>query len=656
MANFDIGLSGLSVAQQALEIVGTNLANAGTAGYHRQEVNIAPVILSSESGAVGGAKVSSVTRTGDPLVDKALLNQQPIAGQLEQELTTLQSVEDSLGTVGSSGLGNSLNGFFDSLQQLASQPDSQPYLQQTATAGEALAESFQGLSQSLTDLNNNVRTEAQQLVGQVNSDAQEIAQLNTQIEAITNRGGNTNLLLDKRDGIISDLSKLANVQVTQSTGAAGSVDVTAWGTALVVHNQSFELEAGESPDGKLGITVQGESNYQTNADAGSIGGLIGLANQTLKDIGGSLDALAGQIIQQVNRAHVQGVGTDGSFTELAGGQVSDGPLSSWGAGISAGQFYVRITDTSTGAVTRSAVTVNPNGTLADIVSGISAIQIGLDHPLTATVADSSLRIHAEAGYEFDFLPAPTPQPDSSTLSGTSQPKLAGSYIGNANQTYTVNVVGNGQVGVTDGLQLAVNNAAGETVATLNVGSGYAAGDALQLDQGLTVAMGSGTLNAGETFHVQGLADSDPTGFLAAAGLNTFFQGSTAGTIALNPSIQADPGRIAASLSASGADNGNISKMAALQTSSLPALGNTTPSDYFDQLLTSVGQKVQVRQTQQAAVNDMIQQLQNQQSGISGVDVNQEAANLLIYQRMFQSVAKYITTVDETLQYLNQMMV
>ena len=53
---------------------------------------------------------------------------------------------------------------------------------------------------------------------------------------------------------------------------------------------------------------------------------------------------------------------------------------------------------------------------------------------------------------------------------------------------------------------------------------------------------------------------------------------------------------------------------------------------------------------------MIHQLENQQSGISGVDVNREAADLLVYQRMFQSVAKYLGAVDQTLQYLNQMIV
>jgi flagellar hook-associated protein 1 len=657
MTNFDIGLTGLSVAQQALETAGTNLSNAATAGYHRQEVRVEPVMLGSGRNTAGGAAVAEVTRTGDPLVELAILRQQPLSGQIAQELTTLQNVEDTLGTVDSQGLGDSLSGFFDSLQQLASAPNSQPLLEQAASSADTMAGEFRRVDQSLADLEDNARIQTQQMVSQVNEGAQEIAQLNGQIQTLVTRGQNANLLLDQRDQIVSELSQLADIQVVQHSDSPGLVDVMAWGTSIVVNDQAVQLEAGLAQDGRLGVSVKGDDNYQTQATTGSIGALIGLRNGTLQGIRSSLDTLAQQIIEQVNQYHVQGVGTDGSFTELSGSQEPDGPLSSWGAGISAGTFYVRVTNQDTGEVARCAVAVSPGDTLSDVAARLSAVQVGAggDHPLSASVAEGALHIQARSGYEFDFLPAPTPTPDSSTLTGTSQPAVSGLYDGAANQTYTMTVVGSGQVGVTDGLQVEVRNGTGELVRSLDVGAGYAAGDSLDIDHGLQVELSSGTLIAGQTFGVLGLASSDPTGFLAAAGINTFFRGDSAGSIAVDPRIMDDPGRIAVSLEPGQSDNTNASRLANLQSNPLSALGDTTPSEYFDQLVTNVGQMVQVRQTRQSAINDMIQQLTLQRDSVSGVDVNQEAAKLMVYQRMFQSVAKYLSVADQTLQYLNEMM-
>lgn len=655
MANFGIGLSGLRVAQQALEMVGTNLANAATQGYHRQEPRIAPQVLGSADGAVGGAAVVGFTRTGDVLVEDSILRQQPLSGQIAQELAALQTVEGSLGTIGSQALGDSLRAFFDSLRQLASQPNSQPLLVQAAIAGDTLAGEFRRLDQALGALCDDVSHKTGNLVVQVNEYSKEIAQLNVEIEAALNRRQNANLLMDKRDQAISELSLLADVQVTRLSDSTGQADVSVWGTSIVVRGHAIALEAGMAPGGQLGISVAGSNRYQTALSGGSLGGLVTLKNQTLQDIRDSLDALAGQVAEQVNRLHVQGIGTDGPFTELTGSPVGDGPLSSWDADISAGQFYVRITNQDTGQVTRLSVAVDPDDALSDVVARINALRVGIDQPLTASVADSRLHIQAGAGYKFDFLPSPTAGPSSSTLTGTSQPSISGSYAGESNQTYTLTVLGDGQVGVTDGLRVEVRNGAGELVRALNVGLGYAAGDSLEIDQGLRVAMGSGTLKVGESFQVQALADSDPTGFLASAGMNTFFRGNTAGQIAVDPRILEDPGRIAASLSPAGDNNANVLRMADLQAKTLPALGDATFTEYLDQLVTGVGQRVQVLQTRKSAIDDMIQQLRNQRDAVSGVDVNLEVANLLVYQRMFQSVAKYLSATDQMLQYLNQML-
>ena len=72
MANYEIGLTGLNVAQRAIEIIGTNIANVSTAGYHRQTIKIQPVTFdTNNSSMAGGAKVDGVHRSIDVLLESA---------------------------------------------------------------------------------------------------------------------------------------------------------------------------------------------------------------------------------------------------------------------------------------------------------------------------------------------------------------------------------------------------------------------------------------------------------------------------------------------------------------------------------------------------------------------------------------------------------
>ena len=76
MDSFGIGLSGLDAAQKAFEIIGNNIANAATDGYHRQRINLSPA-FSSQVGTVllgGGVDVASISRIIDGLLQKEMFN------------------------------------------------------------------------------------------------------------------------------------------------------------------------------------------------------------------------------------------------------------------------------------------------------------------------------------------------------------------------------------------------------------------------------------------------------------------------------------------------------------------------------------------------------------------------------------------------------
>jgi len=651
MSNLTIGLSGLVVAQRAIDIAGTNIANAGTEGYHRQTPVISPVSMDSlTTKSIGGAEVTEVRRAMDSLLEREILRNQPLQGQLTQELMTLQSIETSLGQIGSQGLTVALTQFFGDMRKLAAQPQSSAQLQQTVWSAQSLAEQFHNLGSFLADTADSLKTEAQDVLSQVNQLTGRIADLNTQVLAGVSRGGTTNLLADQRDQLVRQLSEIIPIQ-TNVQAEAGSRDVMAWGNPLVTGGHATELTLRTDASEKIGVSMKDSAIVDTNVSGGKLGALIRLKNDVITQLSDQLDALADQVMTSVNRLHVQGVGSYGAFEELTGSPVGAGVLSDSLPQVQAGSVWVRVTNTATGEVSRCRIDLDPaEDTMEDVAARIDAV----DH-LTAFTADSRLKIKADDGYSFDFRPGVEAQPTSGNLTGTAAPTISGNYSGSENRTYTFTVKGTGQVGMTPGLALEVRDSGGALVNTLSIGGTYAAGQRLEVADGVYVAMSLGTMTDGEKFTVEALAQSDSAGFLAAAGMNTLFLGNSAIGMSVSADVLADPTRLAVSASSGGSDNLNALAIAGLEDVKQAALGQLTPGEHLQFFISSVGQRVAFAKSRQESSDQIIRQLENQRDGISGVDVNEEAANLMMLERFFQACSKVISSQDQTTQYLLDMM-
>jgi len=125
MANYDIGISGLEAAQRALDIIGNNLANAATEGYHRQRIELTPA-YSSQIGPVllgGGVNIAGITRMIDTLLEQEILREQSLLEAVSQEFITMRTVENAFGelTTGNS-LRATIDEFFNALQDLSAHP------------------------------------------------------------------------------------------------------------------------------------------------------------------------------------------------------------------------------------------------------------------------------------------------------------------------------------------------------------------------------------------------------------------------------------------------------------------------------------------------------------------------------------------------------
>ncbi|MHC4556727.1 MAG: flagellar hook-associated protein FlgK [Planctomycetota bacterium] len=518
MDSFGIGISGLDAAQKAFDIIGNNIANAATDGYHRQRINLTPT-YSSQVGTIllgGGVDIAGVTRLIDSLLQQEIFRQQSSLGQVSQELTTMRTVENAFGELSSgSGLSTAIDEFFNAMQDLSAHPAEAIWQNQAVTATETMATQFRTLGEFLTTLENQITLEAKNTIQQINALVNRIADLNENINRQEINGGQANNLRDQRDQCITDLSELISVQ-TQSR-EYGVVDVSVSRIPVVTGTSAVELEVGLKGNLGLGITVAGESNYNIDVQGGRLGGLLSLKNQLLSNTHNDLDNLASTIIQQINQYHIQGVGSDGSFTDLTGWSMASENLADFDMPVSDGNIYIRVTNTSTGAVTRTAVPINVStDSLTTIATAITAIT-----GLTASVPDSRLHIQADTNYKFDFLPCVLPTPTSSDFTGTTSPptiSVSGIYTGTNNQTFTFTVSGTDSVG-NGTLQITVTNGDGDTVTTLNVGSGYAAGDKLEAGNGIKIAVSTGDLADGNTFEVDAL-ESIP--FFPAAALRIWW--------------------------------------------------------------------------------------------------------------------------------------
>jgi len=653
MSNFTIGLSGLNAAQTALDVVGNNVANAATEGYHRQRIELSPAMFGD---VAAGVSVVGITRMVDTLLESEIMRQESSYGQVSQELSLLSTVETALAEFSTSGgLNATIDTFFESLRALAANPLERTARSEVLSSAQALTSEFRRLGSSLTRMGDEIILDAQNVVDSINTLTAQIAELNAKIQSIeiASGQGGANNMRDQRDQMIAELSELIGVETQPRE--YGIVDVTVAGVPVVTGSMALDLAVGSSQEETLALSAGGAAGSSLEAEGGRLGGLLALKNELLASLRDDLDTLTQTVVYEVNRLHVQGLGPEGPFRELTGWSIGDAAVANLAFPVTDGTFYVRVTNTATGEIQRYAVDVNVSGPLPDTAASIAAKIDAMDG-LGASVNSSRLCLVADQGYTFDFLPAVLPVPTATDFTAAAPPTVAASglYIGAENHVFTFTVAGTGTVGNGD-LQLEVSDESGDVVGTVNVGDGYAAGDTIEVSDGLKIAVSMGDLNLGDSFQVEVFATTDTSGFLAAAGMNAFFSGTSAAAMRVSSDILDAPDRIAAAWGEELTDNVGALRLASLQERALDDLAGMTPSEYYQRLVANLGEEVASKQSRQENVEAMLQNLQQQKNDLSSVNINDEAALLLVFQQMFQAVAKYLTSLQTTLTTLIDLM-
>jgi flagellar hook-associated protein FlgK len=652
VSSFDIGVSALYASQRSLDIIGQNVANSNTPGYHRQVATLAarePVLLGNLQ--IGtGVEVTDVQQLRSQLVESAVTAHTSELGDATAQTNALDQLQTLLGQ-GDGSVQSDLEQFFNDLEQLGAQPQDVTQRRVALTDAGTLADQFNSLANDLATAQNSLDSQIQDLVNDVNSKAQQIAELNGEIQNAQVRGVSPNDLLDRRDQLVNDIADSVGLQVVQQP--LGQVSVIAAGVPVVVGPQSTQLRFAVDGQDQAYLAVSG-SNRPLQVSGGQLAGLLAVRNGDLQSYRTRLNDLAGQLARSVDNVQATGLGLTGPATLLTSQRAvrnTAAPLAQAGLAFppQAGDLYVSVTDQATGARTLTKITIDPSTqSLQDVANALSAI------PNLQAVADAqtgTLQVLAKPGFAFDFAGRPDPSPSAAGITGTTRPTAGGTYTGPANNVYTYTVVGSGTVGVTAGLALQVKDSGGATVATLNIGQGYAPGTDLTVANGVTVQLSAGTANAGDSFSTDVVAQPDTAGLLTALGLGTFFTGSTAADLAVSPALAADPSLLAGSRDGQPGDSSNLQRLVALRDVKSLAGGTQTFSGAYAAMVGNVGTRARDEGNRQSSAQSLGQALDAQRQSVSGVDPNEELVNMLTFQRSFQMASQYISVVNTTLDSL-----
>ena len=366
-----VGRSGLLAAQTAVQVTGSNLANIGTRGYHRQSVELSPVRNQQLSQGVfvgRGVELTSITRQINEALESRLRS--AIADQsrskiTQEQLTQIEAIENEFTDV---DLSTRLGEFFNQWSNLATNPQDQSLRALVIEEGQTLASFIQDLQGEYGQLVKQTDDAIRNAATAANDLLSRIEQLNTRIAIQEGGSGGSGGLRDQRDVLISDLAKYLDISTVEQKD--GKVDVFVGSTPIILNGQSRGVEIDVRPDGDDNqvLVVTSDDKTPLDASAGEIGALIRFRYGDLADTRGDLDTLAGQLIWQVNRLHSQSQGTTGFQSLLGVSRVADTTAALSDAEATEldfvpghGSFQVHLTQLSTGQRVTSTINVDLDG-------------------------------------------------------------------------------------------------------------------------------------------------------------------------------------------------------------------------------------------------------------------------------------------------------
>jgi len=632
------GWSGLDAATKAMETVSNNTANVNTPGYNVEAVHQVEV-PGLPNGAGLGADVTSIQRAFNQFVFSQLVN----AGSANQAAQVAQNSAQNLAAIfpvasgGAGGLGSALTGFFSAMSAVSQDPTSLPNRQAFLSDAQVLAADFNAvgsqLAAGLTQLNGQLANS----VGTINSLTQQIAGLNKQIMAQQGSGaGSPNALMDTRDNLVQQLGQQLGITVT--AGANGSVDVyTAGGAVLVAGGTSANLMA--TSGGYVGATLSvvyqpTGQDITASLSGGTVGGVITSQSQIVA-AQNSAGGIAAALAESVNAQQSLGLdlnGAQGANVFSVGGPSVLAAATNTGGG------------TLTAAITDANSFVPGDYIVAKTGSGYKATNIAtgqvtsLGGGPSLSLDGMTLAVSGTINTGDSFEIEPTVNAAQTLKVVATDPKAiaaASAYVATPGGNIG-NVTASAFSATTSGALTAGTVIVPASYFGQNLTVKFTSATTFDVLSPLNTVIGSGTFSAtaGAQVAITYPSPPAPAGEVAAVTLSP-------GTPAAGDTFALTPGGVNS--------NGNALAMTNLAGQNL--LSGQTLSSAYGALVGQVGSAGQAANFAAQTAQGVLSQVQSVQQSISGVNLDEQAADLVSYQQAYQAAAQVIASAQVLFQSL-----
>ncbi len=659
MSIYSIGLSGLNAAQNALKTTSNNISNVYTPGYNREITELA------NNGVSGGVRVTDIERQFNQFVANQLNDSLGNTRSLEAYQKEVSQINNLLADR-EAGLSPLMQNFFSSIQDLAAGPADPATRQGVLGTADIMTSQFRAFDGYLQDMQDGVNGQVRDEVVQINNLTEQLAGLNRDISvARASRGEEPNGLLDQRDYVIQQINERMDVRLNIQDGKTYNLSLPN-GQQLVTGTSTFKLHAIDSPTDPQRTVVAYQDGQRANSSiipideglitGGTLGGLMTFRSETLDKTQNQVGQLAASMVIGFNDQHRLGRDLNGDqggnffdigqpityandrnsgTSEITAARFDEANL----AQLRATDYQVRVTDVgdlengfevvrkdngqaleasewsyadpnadgtnatlsfggvvltfddTTNLVDRDRFEVQPvrraAGGMETVISELDKVAAGL---FVTSSGDMDAQVFTAVDGEA-FEEAIAASESGYTLSLADNGNLT--FSGFVPTSDTVQV--NGQTRAVDGGVVQDSDTVG-TAATLS------AGDVITVD--------------GVSFRIDGLPES----------------GDPDTTLRINEAASG-PG-----------DNRNALALQNLQTEQLVG-GRSTLTQAYAGMVSDVGNRANIVQVNLDASLGITEQLEALQQSESGVNLDEEAANLIRFQQFYAANARVIDTAS-----------
>ncbi|GBU28448.1 flagellar hook protein FlgK [Treponema sp. R8-4-B8] len=615
----EIGKRGVQAHQQALATVGHNLDNVNTPGYSRQRVEFTPVEpifmpglnRAETAGQIGqGVNVERIERVRDQLLDRRIVAQSSGEGYWATRDRYIREMEQIYLETGTNSVRSKMDSFWDAWQELSQHASENEFRIGVIQRGKTLIDGIKNHYNGLSRLQTQTDDDIQMTVSRVNEISRQIAALNGDIQRIKAQGDNPNDLMDRRDLLVDELSSLIDVTVTQKDPDEFMVHTS--GHILIQGQVGRQFDMRKDVDAEsFAYIYWRDTGTEMVFSRGSLGALMELRDVTIQKEIQNLDNMVMNFTDLVNEIHSEAYGANGStgnnfFSEYPFVTNVNGNYDRTGDGVFDSSYIYRINGQNR---LEPMAQVGLEGVIT--LSGNDR-QIEVPYYPTDTVNDIIIRIN-NSGAE---VVARLNREGKISFKGTPAELVDGQRV---NPDFVIRHV-------EDSGHFLV---------------GYA---------GMLLQSGAeGAYDWGRADAVTSLRGTPENYALAPVA-------HPAGWIEVNPMLIKDPTYVAAGFGINGrsANPGNgdaAADIASIRNNPVMVGRLDTFDDYF---AVSVGNIALMGEESERALNtenQIMKYLRDWRQSISGVNIDEELANMIRFQQGYNAAARFITTVNSMLDTL-----